>query len=317
MKKVYCWALVLLVVFMLSGISESSNQICTLYLAPSTIQGIGVFAGRAYENGSYINEDPALTLESQFESDVQLNNYANFVFGKDIISFGPSMIYNHSPDNHVSIDLDPIKTAYDLYVLRSGIMVLLGGIIYFYFLSPGVTTPKLIVCVLIFYLLLFINPFPGLSPINQLFTAHTIGPTVGFSINKPIAAGAEIFNNYGTGYFMDRGYIAKSVEPSEAVRTLEELQTIGECISKTYIAASKIPSAGRGVFAAVDIPVGGLIEVTPALVHHRDVITAGRSLLTNYVIVSGHSNVTLLPYGRIGTSCSLGILYWLLMLCVV
>lgn len=289
----------------MSTIIESSK--CGLYLAPSKIQGIGVFAGKTYEKGSYTNLDPVVTLEyifddldTKLETKWQLGNYLNTVYRKAVVSFGPSMMYNHDDAPHVHMDYASVLNTYQTFLLRYAVMVGLGALAYFGLLDRNIQPQKVLVFAAIFYAAIFVYPFPGLIAMNQNNVGYTLGPSIGFTVIAPIPAGSEVFYSYGSAYFTARNITVKHMNHSEMTYSLDELEEVGVCLSHTYIGPSEIPSAGQGVFSAVDVPKGGLVTVTPALIHHREMVMATQSLLINYLVVSSKSNVTLLPYGAIG-----------------
>lgn len=289
-------------IMVMTVMSTASNN-CSLYLAPSKVQGVGVFAGKPYTKGLHITKDPVVILETTpgdlFET-WQLGHFVHDVFGKIAVSFGPTMIYNSHDDNNAIMDTAFIRYSYYLFLVQYATIITLIASAYFWILDRVVTVEKINYFGVLFLFIVIFKPFPDLTPHDQISVAHSLAPSIGFKVVKPIDVGSEIFNDYGIEYFKWHKIQMLSAPSSHTTYTLSELEQVGVCISKTFIAPSNISLAGKGVFTNIDIPSGQLVEVTPVLVHPRMNITGTQSVLMNYVIVSGDSNVTLLPYGTIG-----------------
>lgn len=60
---------------------------------------------------------------------------------------------------------------------------------------------------------------------------------------------------------------------------------------KVYVSRSKIPNAGRGVFANQNIKKGEIIEVCPIIeIPHQDIPILGKTILLNYYFIFGEKN---------------------------
>ena len=81
---------------------------CKLYLAPSRALGFGrgVIAGKEYVHGESIDNAPSITVPNEVAEEMILHNYIysseDEQFG--MITFGPSMIFNHQRMDKKDVD---------------------------------------------------------------------------------------------------------------------------------------------------------------------------------------------------------------------
>ena len=93
-----------------------------------------------------------------------------------------------------------------------------------------------------------------------------------FYASKDIAAGGEVFVNYGSNWFMERkeksvfdnlDHIEYAIpNPS---RSLEYLKTNGICLDNIKVGPSTNPQAGRGAFATRHIRKGDIVAPAPVV----------------------------------------------------
>jgi hypothetical protein len=283
-------------------VETSTTTNCSMYLAKSRLQGLGVFAGRPYEKGTYTEEDLSLQiglseLPDDFFTAWQLGYYVYGGYSNhEAVVFGPTMIYNHDDNSNLRFNLKPIWNWHYFMLTVIG----LGAVLYFFYLDPTFNIEKPIYAGCIFGILIYVFPMPLLFNAGQHKVGYSLGPMFNFEVVRSVEVGSELFSKYGGNWFQDRNITKTHAQVQGSVYSLDELERIGVCLSNTYVAPSRIPNAGRGVFVHSDVLQGRVIEVTPALVHHKLKVADTSSLLINYIIASSESNVTLLPFGRIG-----------------
>ncbi|KAG7358612.1 SET methyltransferase domain containing protein [Nitzschia inconspicua] len=145
------------------------------------------------------------------------------------------------------------------------------------------------------------NSSPGIGAFTQYhnFTWY---------VSKDMAAGDEVFINYGHGWFQERGF--ESFVPTHKRMdrpTVSKLRDEGYCLDNLRPGLSSIPHAGRGAFAKRNFSKGTVVAPVPVLPiskvsmqmlkqHHDGRWVETQQLLTNYCY--GHSQSTLLlcPY---------------------
>jgi hypothetical protein len=112
--------------------------------------------------------------------------------------------------------------------------------------------------------------------------------------------GYELFTAYGKNWFAARGiyedlssYIHPQIKLSDS-----DLKRFGVCITDVYIADSKQPFGGVGLFARRSFKKGEVVTVTPVLSMSRSLVDSGHietNDLINYCIASKSSEMVLFP----------------------
>ena len=247
--------------------TSSSSFECDLWLAPSKIDGKGIFAGRAYEAGEDLDFGVSLPVPYQKIVGTMLSSYVHAgptesFFEEELeysfVNLGITMIMNHhSP---------PARTYH--FHEEDESEVLINDT----FNSPFATYPA---------------------------TWHST------EIN--LSPGDEVFNVYSEddSWFLDKDLVpwddSNVTEAASAASrlTLAEIEATGHCMTQVYVNTSHIVRAGLGLFAARDFEVGETVTVSPVLVLPRSDIEEMQitSLVQNYCIAGAESEVVLLPIG--------------------
>jgi len=122
-----------------------------------------------------------------------------------------------------------------------------------------------------------------------------------FAPLENISSGQELFSYYGERWFNLRGIRQVHVDDSsEFKHSLEYLNNNGICLSHIYVSQSKIPGAGKGLFAKKSFKKGEVISVSPVLVlpRHELIEISDETVLLNYCMTSDSDvDVALLPIG--------------------
>eukprot|EP01034_Spumella_vulgaris_P021822 gene21822-27891_t len=131
-----------------------------------------------------------------------------------------------------------------------------------------------------------------------------------FISQKPIPAGQEIYSNYGEEWFKGRSLVEQNVQiessddeevevATETLVSLEDLEKYGHCLTDVTIGASKIPLAGKGLFAKKSFLRNEKVVIAPVLTLQRSVVelTVRDSVLMNYCITppGNITDMTLFP----------------------
>ncbi len=237
------------------------DEECKIYLAPNKYgYGRGVYAGvNTLLNEYPITYSPTLLVRSNHLYDTGLNNY---VFGSEderysMIAFGPSLLMNHRNNN----------TATEHYWDENDI------------------------------------PSASQSTIEPYSTYSTIS----FKALRNVEVGEEITTTYGDQeWFTSRGIpevsaiVDQNVESSSSSSSsylLDELKSIGKCLSDVYIAPSKVPFAYKGVYASRNFDIGEIVSISPVLLMSKDKLaaTVKDSVLINYCYAHPDSDIFILP----------------------
>ena len=250
---------------------ESDKFVCEQYLAPSKWLdgGIGVFAGRKYQANEKMQPGVSLVFPLAKLPNTQLKTY---VYGglpitdDMFVDFGPSMLYNHHDKNNLRHKFADDWTGDVEYVNR-------------------VVRPQL-------------------STLQQWF-AHSIFPQCIYLLLEDVQPGDELFSEYGgEKWFNDFGIQMKTPERSHSrYESLEELESVGHCLTNVHVARSTIPGAGKGVFASRAFKKGEVIEVSPVLaVGANDAaeLSGESSVFLNYCFAHPKLSIALMPIGTVG-----------------
>lgn len=157
------------------------------------------------------------------------------------------------------------------------------------------------------------NVLPGKPHIDSAGLNRHTSPGAGaishyhnltWTVQKDIAAGSEIYVNYGEGWFKERGYGNQQLPVGK--HPVEWLRKTGYCLDNIFPGNSKVQNAGRGAFARRDLEVGAIVAPVPVLPLLSDSLkTAKEHELTGRVVVTdqllrnycfGHQNSSLLLY---------------------
>lgn len=248
-------------------VTRSSSFECDLWLAPSKIDGKGIFAGRAYESGEDLDFGVSLPVPFQRIVGTMLASYVHAgptesFFEEELeyslVNLGITMIMNHhSP---------PAKT--------------------YHFHEEDESE-------------VFIN-----ETFNSPFATY---PATWHGTEVDLAPGDEVFNLYSedSSWFLDKNLVpwddSNATEAASAgiALTLAEIEATGHCMTQVFVNTSTIVRAGLGLFAARDFEVGETVTVSPVLILPRGDIEEMQitSLVQNYCIASAESEIVLLPIG--------------------
>ena len=90
-------------------------------------------------------------------------------------------------------------------------------------------------------------------------------------------------------------------EPSHRY-TLEWLRENGHCMTDIFVNDSRIPMAGKGVFAKRSFKKGEIVSISPVTILPKHSVEAmkEKSLLINYCMWSNGSDACLFPFGMAG-----------------
>ena len=251
---------------------ESDKFVCTQYLAPSKWLdgGIGVFAGRKYRTNERIPPGVSLVFPAAKLPDMPL--FKNYVFSvlptmNDMVALelGPALLYNHHVKNNLLHQ----------------------------FADPWAGDEEHVRNVVI----------PQLSTLKQLY-GFSVYPHCTFLLIEDVEPGDELFNKYGEEtWFAGLGIEMKSPERSQSrYESLEELESVGYCLSNVHVDKSTIPGAGKGVFASRALKKGEIIEVSPLLaVGANDAEELSREcVFLNYCFAHTKLSIALMPIGTVG-----------------
>jgi hypothetical protein len=131
--------------------------------------------------------------------------------------------------------------------------------------------------------------------------------TISFKALRNVEVGEEITTTYGDQeWFTSRGIpevsaiVDQNVESSSSSSSsylLDELKSIGKCLSDVYIAPSTIAMAGKGVYASRNFDIGEIVSISPVLLISKDKLaaTVKDSVLINYCYAHPDSDIFILP----------------------
>mmetsp|Transcript_43462 Transcript_43462/g.91296 ORF Transcript_43462/g.91296 Transcript_43462/m.91296 type:complete len:605 (+) Transcript_43462:230-2044(+) len=128
-----------------------------------------------------------------------------------------------------------------------------------------------------------------------------------WTVNGNLNAGDEIFLEYGSGWFDDRGYDT-NISPKK--RNVTHLRDVGYCLDNIAPGRSLIKDAGRGAFASRDLEKGAVIAPVPLIAlsrssleifkadAHTGALLVSTQLLENYCFGHEDSSLLLYPYSH-------------------
>lgn len=123
-----------------------------------------------------------------------------------------------------------------------------------------------------------------------------------FQTLAPIKKGEELFTGYGDSWFAARGIstdLNHTEKQSYSYENIQDLNSLGICMSDVHVAKSSIPGAGRGLFASRNFAKDELVTVAPLLTLPMEIVLSDlslqHSLLVNYCFSSPNSKIALLP----------------------
>jgi hypothetical protein len=265
--------------------ASTAAEGCKFYLAPSTISGAGrgIFAGEKFLEGTAVDVAPTLPIHHKYVSEMQLLNY---VYGTNddqysMVIFGQSNLYNHRDEE------DQVAVHHE-------------------WLDYDVRDPQIH----------FAFPQSDFTNVKHLF-------------KKNLAAGDEIFTTYGDGWWdkhnmktsttseISGSQVADSSDDDSCQVeadcndnsattamasnhvSMEYLDTHGHCLSQVYADVSKIPFAGKGLFAGKRFMKGSVVTISPVLTLPKSQVESAlhgdQSLLINYCISTPHTEMMLFP----------------------
>lgn len=136
-----------------------------------------------------------------------------------------------------------------------------------------------------------------------------------FYISKPVAAGTEIYANYGANWFEERKQRLVSVSTEQVPGAVSQqhdvtwLRQHGRCLDNMVAGRSRVPHASRGAFATRDVTEGAIVAPVPVLVISKrqtldikrqredGTVVETEQLLLNYCLGHTNSSLLLYPYG--------------------
>eukprot|EP01041_Mallomonas_annulata_P001695 gene1695-3285_t len=134
--------------------------------------------------------------------------------------------------------------------------------------------------------------------------AYSTGPNFIQSAVMNITEGEEIFVNYGESWLVDRGIAYdEAAMASNTAYTIDELKTVGHCLTDVFVNKSVLPKAGKGLFAKIAYKAGEIVTISPVAVlprHEVEAASDNSTLLINFCIISEGSDVALFPFGLAG-----------------
>lgn len=246
--------------------NPSMNCTCDRYLAPALVHGagMGVFAGRPFLEGEQLEE--AISIFFPKRSAWMLEYYQKGSYSTD-------------PDEAM-IEFGP-------------------AMMYNYSPRPQMDH----------YFGRAFNNMHFVGPQIRIFQhlyAHSVYPSNHDIVAKAISVGEEIFTDYGDEWFpyfgMEYSEVTSTLD-AKVVYTVEELESVGQCMTHVRADESLIPNAGKGIFAKKAFKKGELIQVSPVLVlpkHEVIAVSDEKCVLINYCISRPDSDVALLPINHVG-----------------
>eukprot|EP01041_Mallomonas_annulata_P001021 gene1020-2004_t len=150
------------------------------------------------------------------------------------------------------------------------------------------------------------DPQAGFTRIDGAFSTARSAAVAGHASSEPfryfattdISIGEEVFTDYGDEWFSFRGIVYNESLMANVPRySLEELKSVGHCMTDVIVSESIIPGAGKGLFSRVSFKTGEVVSVSPVLMVPRGEAEAASadSVVLNFCITSGESDVALLP----------------------
>ncbi len=238
-------------------LDASANDECSIWLAPSLIEGIGrgIFAGRNFNKSELLDRQIAVTIPYKYlwVGDWALKNYVFDLEEEDhcMAIFGIGMLFNHGSEPTVGHHWDEKYVAYAK---------------------------------------------------DSYWTPSTVMTPVRYSTTEAVEIGEELRINYGgDGWFAGRGIDAIDMDstPSRQKAPLSYFEEQGFCITDVYIADSKIPLAGHGLYAKRGFKKGEIVTISPILaLPAADIeLLEHESVLQNYCMSTPEADVALLPIG--------------------
>lgn len=114
--------------------------------------------------------------------------------------------------------------------------------------------------------------------------------------------GTEIFVEYSREghWFTERGIHYDALDLQYVPKySLDELRTVGHCLTHVAVTDSTLPKAGKGLFAKRTFSAGEIVSISAVILLplHEVKAASADSLLLNYCLTSAGSDVALLPLG--------------------
>lgn len=235
-----------------------------MWLAPSMIDGKGIFAGRAFNIDDDLDYAPGIPVPFTPISTTMLINYVHagpteYLLDHELeyslINFGITMIMNHHT---------PPARTYSFFEEDSDIPI-----------NETLTHPY------------------ATYPVSWHGTEVDLKP--GDEIFNVYSEDGSWFEDKDLKVWDDVNVTDSTPTPL----TIERIESTGHCMTQVYFNASDILGAGLGIFASRSFKGGEDITVSPALVLPRTTVEELQitSLLQNYCIATDESEIVLLPIG--------------------
>lgn len=285
-----------------------ANKNCSFYIAPSKVNGIGVFAGESsafIKQYSLFREDITIPYMQNESYDWSINYYAYYGHsnGYAHVEFGLGSLFNHANTN---IDIKHYNPNYNGFMLFGncciGLIVLIVlSMIFprekslFVMFMDRVDDKDTFILIYSIIVPLLIAMIALISLGSLVRTPNSLLPAaVKFQLqSRSLRPGQEVFSNYGNNWFSDKKI---QVLPTiNADYELHDLQEIGVCATNLQVHSSGVSKGGKGTFANRIFKKGDVIEVTPLLALPKTQVHAANSFLINYCYSVNGSDIALLP----------------------
>ncbi|KAL3905068.1 MAG: hypothetical protein SGILL_009826, partial [Bacillariaceae sp.] len=128
-------------------------------------------------------------------------------------------------------------------------------------------------------------------------------------VRRDIMAGNELFVNFGTEWFQERGFQLSLHHSQLDKPSLQELRQEGYCLDNLLPGMSAIPIAGRGAFSSRALREGSIVAPVPVLPvslksltmykqHRNGQWIESKQLLLNYCYGHANASFVLCPYSN-------------------
>lgn len=243
--------------------AEIHAKACDLWLAPSKIDGKGIFAGRAYESGEDLDFGVSIPVPFQKIVGTMLSSYVHagpieYFMEEELeyslVNLGITMIMNH---HTLPSRVNHYHEEDDVFINET-------------FTSPFASYPAT-----------FHDTEIDLAAGDEVFNMYSEDST----------------------WFDDKGLEPWDDSNTTAMAgnalTLQEIEATGHCMTQVLVNTSTIVRAGLGLFAGRDFEVGETVTVSPVLILPRVDIEQMQitSVLQNFCIATDESEIVLLPIG--------------------
>ena len=239
---------------------------CGMWLAPSLIDGKGVFAGRRFSADDDLDYAPGVPVPFAQLAGTMLTNYVHggpieYLAGHKIeyslVNFGITMIMNHH---------SPPTRTYAFHEEDSDLPINET-------LSHPYTT----------YPVSWHGTEIDLAPGDEIFNLYSYDGSWFADKDLPV--------------WDDVNITTTSTTTQQQALTIDRIEETGHCMTQVYFNVSDILRAGLGLFASRDFKKGEDVTVSPVLILPRTAVEEMyyTSILQNYCIATEESEVVLLP----------------------